>query len=94
MPQFSASRYLYTAWFRDELARTDDENYEWPACFLVEACTPSDAQSWGDHLSASFSRRRGTERFLRSHVELAEEAMEGVPVVQEGHEATDAEIGW
>lgn len=95
MPQSSSVRYLYTAWFRDELAQAEDEDYEWPACLVIEANTPSDAQRWGDHLSASFSRRRGTERFLRSHVELAEAATAAeLPVVAEGHEVTDAEIGW
>lgn len=94
MPSSSSVRYLYSAWFRDGLAHAEDEDFEWVACFVVQAKALSDAQRWGDHLSLSMSRRRGTETFLRSHVEPADRAAAMLPVVVEGYEATDTEIGW
>ncbi|AYQ28767.1 hypothetical protein DT070_12460 [Polaromonas sp. SP1] len=88
------SRFLYTAWFQDALVEPDDEDFEWPACFLVTASSMEAAQHWGDHLSDSFSRRRESERFLRSSVEIATASTQDLPVVVDGYEATDGEIGW
>jgi hypothetical protein len=93
MPHSELSRFLYTAWFQDALARPGDEDFEWPACFLVAAASTDAAQRWGDHLSGSFSRRRESEKFLRSSVEIAP-ANTDLPVVADGYEATDGEIGW
>jgi hypothetical protein len=93
MPRSDTARYLYTAWFRDTLALPDDEDVEWPACFLVVAENEANAQTWGDHLSTSFSRRRGTEEFLRSSVEPSEDGGR-LPVVKDGEDASDGEIGW
>lgn len=89
-----ARRLLYTAWFRDRCASSDDQDVEWPACFVVIAATEAEAQSWGDHLAHSFGRRRGTEEFLRSDVEPACPNADGLPVVGVGYEASDGEIGW
>jgi hypothetical protein len=74
-----------------------DEDYERPACFIIEAPTAHDALRWGDHLSASFSLRNTYELFLRCQVEdasFAEGDLSSLPVVPVGYEATDAEIGW
>jgi len=89
-------RFLYTVWFRDELAAADDQDCEWPACFVVEAQNATDAHSWGDHLARSFGSRRRSETFLHSQVEAHETASASseLPVVAVGYEATDAEIGW
>lgn len=86
--------YLYTAWFRDKLALPGDQDFEWPACFVVEAASTDAAQRWGDHLSSSSSARRGTEKFLWSNVEHTEGDLENLTLVRDGEEATDAEIGW
>ena len=87
-------RYTYTAWFRNTLARPEDQDFEWPACFLVLAKTQADAKAWGDHLSRSFSQRRGSEEFFASKIEPASADCAGLPAVLAGHEASDAEIGW
>jgi len=88
--------YVYTAWFRDELAVADDEDREWPACFVIEAPNAAEARTWGDHLAQAFSRRRGTETFVQSEVALQDTAgaLAKLPTIPVGHEATDAEIGW
>ena len=86
--------FLYTAWFRGEVARPDDEDLEGCACFVIQAQTEQAARLWGDHLSSSFSRRRGTETFLRSHTEAASSGLGTTPVIRAGHHATDAELGW
>lgn len=88
--------FLYTVWFRDELAAADDQDREWPACFVVEARNASEAHAWGDHLARRFGSRRPSETFLHSEIEAQEAAgaSSQLPVVAVGYEATDAEIGW
>ena len=87
-------RFLYTAWFRDEIANCEDQDHEWPACFIVEANTASDAQAWGDHLARAFGKRHETESFLRSSVENVPLKSVGLPFIKYGYEADDKEIGW
>jgi hypothetical protein len=90
-------RFAYCAWFRDLTARDDDPDLEWPACFIVQAATSEDALKWGDHLSLNYSRRCGTELFLRSDVQdmsHAEGDWTTQPVIPAGYEAGDADIGW
>lgn len=90
-------RYLYSAWFRNELAPLDDEDREWVACFIVEADTEESARSWGDHLAAAYSKRKVSETHLSSHVESASTAqgdLSTLPVVSFGYESSDEEIGW
>lgn len=93
----STKRYVYTAWFRDTLMPPDDQDYEWPACFLIEASTSGEALAWGDHLARGYSARMVTEVYLSSHVEDADSAesdLSRLPVVPVGYEALDREIGW
>jgi hypothetical protein len=90
--------FLYTAWFRNRRLPPEDQDYEWPACFLVTAETATEAQAWGDHLATSFASRRDDEVFLRSDIDETESGGESgslrVPVIPCGYEATDGEIGW
>jgi hypothetical protein len=89
MPQF-----LYTAWFLDRTAAPDDEDREWPACFIVDAPDENQALQWGDQLASDFSARRGTEQFLTSSIEAPSDGSGSLPIVPFGSMATDEEIGW
>ncbi len=90
--------YVYTAWFRDTSAQPADQDYEWPACIVIEADKLEDATKWGDHLAKQFSDRTPVEQFLRSESEplrnYAKADMSSTPRIRCGHEATDEEIGW
>lgn len=91
-----ASRFLYVAWFCTVDLPIDDPDYEWPACILIESATADAALAWGDHLATSFSRRQPDEKFLRSEV-MAEDARgdaSSLPIISDGYEASDDEIGW
>lgn len=90
-------KFVYCAWFRNLALPTDEQDSEWPACFIIEASTAEEALGWGDHLSKVFSDRRGTEIYLRSEVEdmsAAKGDLSLLPVVSVGYEASDSEIGW
>lgn len=95
------NRYLYTAWFRSPSLPVDDQDYEWPACMLIDAPSESDAISWGDHLARRYSSR-SAEAFLSSSLEPAVNATSGIPLIPgdglplviAGVDATDTEIGW
>ncbi|HEV7919540.1 MAG TPA: hypothetical protein VGR02_01990 [Thermoanaerobaculia bacterium] len=87
-------RFLYTAWFRDLTAEPDDEDREWPACFIVEASDGAQAQAWGDQLAQAFSARRRTEQYLESQIEPSADEDASLPIVSVGCLADDSEIGW
>ena len=88
---------VYTVWLRDNSADPSDPDHEWPACFVVVAASAAAGQEWGDHLARVYSADRGLE-FLRSISEPADvtglPGVDGLPVVNYGHEATREEIGW
>lgn len=89
--------YMYTAWFRNPRLPADDQDHEWPACFLVDALDGVRAQRWGDHLAVRWADRHG-ELFVGSKAEPVAQPVSNeiqrLPVVPDGHEATDQEIGW
>ncbi len=89
--------FMYAAWFRDSTKEVGDPDHEWPACFMVDAPDADQALAWGDHLATRFSRRLGTELFLKSSIVeagLAAGDLSTLPVVAFGHDASDEEIGW
>lgn len=92
-----AMKFIYTVWFRNLKLPTDDQDHEWPACFVVDASGAPDAATWGDRLSSGYATRSG-QQFLSSSVEVLEGAelpgKEGLPVIPYGYHATDEEIGW
>jgi hypothetical protein len=93
-------RVEYAAWFRDGKAMPDDEDYEWVAVMVIEAETPESAKDWGDHLARSYSNRNPDETFLRSDVEMLSDSQwetgnwQQTPLIRQGYEASDGEIGW
>jgi hypothetical protein len=84
--------FEYVVWFRDESLPPDDQDFEWPACFLVEALSDTAAQKWGDHLAGSYATRTA-QVFLWSRVD-APSGSTGLPIVREGELASDSYIGW
>ena len=89
-------KYVYTVWFRNPDVSSDDPDYEWPACFIVESADEGRAKCWGDHLAARYASSSG-QRLVSSGIEPREvSALPGIdtlPIVSDGHEATDEEIG-
>ena len=85
--------YHYVAWFRDHTLQPDDQDYEWVVCFVVAAIDGHAALSWGDRLSASYSRRHEGCEFLRSYLD-SDRWEVSVPRVVAGKDATDEFIGW
>jgi hypothetical protein len=43
---------------------SDDQDHEWPACFVIDATAAARAQAWGDHLAKDYAMRRDNEEFL------------------------------
>jgi len=90
-------RFLYTVWLTDPMLPADDPDYEWPACFLIDGRTETTAKKWGDHVSTQYVIRHGGT-VVRSEVEALEKStlqgLDQLPVIMEGYEATDEEIGW
>lgn len=86
--------YLYTAWFQNQDREPIDQDYEWPACFLVSAESEAEARSWGNHLAIQYSSNNSSEVFLKSSAKLTKEDNIDLPKVRFGIEASEAYIGW
>jgi hypothetical protein len=90
-------KYVYTVWLTDVSLPQDDPDYEWPACFIVDAATEAAAKKWGDYLASRYILAAGGN-IIRSEVEYVGKStlsgLDTLPVVPDGHEATDSEIGW
>jgi hypothetical protein len=90
-------KYVYTAWLRDESLPSDDPDHEWPACFVIDGSTEASAKKWGDRLAEGYAGTHG-QSVLRSAAEALETStLPGVdilPVILEGQEAADDDIGW
>jgi hypothetical protein len=90
--------YEYVGWIRDNRLAEDDQDREWPAVFIVTALSATEAQAWGDHLSAGRFSPGDPEEFSHSVVRPASDSttpnLAEVPVIPYGYEASAAEIGW
>ena len=90
-------KFLYTVWFRDPYSAAEDQDHEWPACYVIEASDDLGALAWGDRIALSYSRRQGQELLFSSVESFGSSSVpgkEGLPVVGYGEEIGDDEIGW
>jgi hypothetical protein len=90
-------KYVYTVWFRDPDTTAEDPDWEWPSCFVIQGTSEFSAKDWGDRLAVRYSVKSGQE-FLRSSIERLEDstlpAIDSLPVIREGQDTDDEEIGW
>jgi len=95
----SNCNFLYTVWLRDNEAEpNEDQDYEWPACFIIEAASSSNARKWGDQLAISYCKRTSNS-FIESKIEdlklfESNNNIVDAPRIKYGYEATDDELGW
>lgn len=89
--------YVYTVWFRDLNAQEDDQDYEWPACFVIIGETELSCQRWGDHLAKEYAPRYNNH-FMFSEIEraiiLEDSVVKKLPRIHESEEASESKIGW
>jgi hypothetical protein len=86
--------FLYTVWLRDDTLLPEDEDHEWPCCFVIVAGSEAEALAWGDHLATDYCARC-TCTFLRSHAEPVAAGVSGsLPRVPSGVTMSDDAIGW
>lgn len=93
------NKYQYTVWFRDLSLDKNDQDYEWPACIIINANNTNDAKYWGDYLSNKYCEKRHNELIIKSNAKLIdktnnEDNVKLLPVINYGYEASDSEIGW
>ena len=89
--------YVYTVWLQDSDLPSDEQDFEFPACFRVTAISEDAALEWGDVLARSFCSRRSEMTFLSSSAELAnlsDPEVVALPRIEHGRMADDNEIGW
>ncbi len=90
-------RFAYSVWFRDTRLPPDDQDYEWPACYVVEATDAQAALNWGDHLARKHESENG-EVCLRSDVEADDvcdlPGIDALPVVRDGAPGGYRRVDW
>ncbi len=87
------AEFEYVVWFQDPSMPPDDENFEWPAVFVIVARNSEAALQWGDVLSKSYAARTD-QVFLSSKVDNDPSFDSRLPRVSHGELATDQQIGW
>ena len=90
------ARFEYSVWFKNRDADPTDQDYEWVACFMIDASTTTDAKDWGDLLSQDFAARNGSNEVMSSSVSAIDpgEASSKLPKVSFGERASDELIAW
>lgn len=83
----------YVVWFRDLSLPPDDEDYEWPAVFVVVADDDQAAKAWGDTLALDYVSRTD-QILLRSKIVPDSTLDAGLPRVDDQERASDIKIGW
>lgn len=95
LAQALSERFVYTVWFREPKLPPDDQDYEWPGCFIIESVDAASAQRWGDHLAERYARSNGQEK-LWSSIEPVEGSelpgLDHLAIIPDGYEATDREL--
>ncbi len=86
--------YQYVAWFCDHSRQPDDQDYEWPACFVIAAADDREAQASGDRLASDYSHRHRGCEFLRSYLDPEQWREGDAPRVVAGDAVRDEVIGW
>jgi hypothetical protein len=90
-------RYVYIVWLEDGVLPSDDPDFEWPACFVIDGSSEKTTRDWGDQLARRYAQNHG-QRFIRSAVEPVEcstlPGVDSLPIISEGQEASDDKIGW
>lgn len=43
---YAVEQFVYVAWFRDSRFALEDQDAEWPACFVIQAPSAPDAKAW------------------------------------------------
>ena len=89
--------FVYTAWLQDSSLSSDEQDFEFPACFRIAAPTEEAASEWGDLLARGLCGRRPEITFLKSSTEPADPddpAVASLPSIAHGQVADDSEIGW
>ena len=90
-------KFVYTVWLREPSLTSDDQDYEWPACFVIDGRTRESAQAWGDFLATRYVRTRAYV-LLSSSLEPRETTklpgVDALPCVVEAEEVSDEDIGW
>jgi len=89
----NGSEYQYVVWFRNPARSESDEDYEWPACFLVAAESETEACRWADSVARDYASRSG-QLFLQSFLDSDPWPSGSVRRIVAGSHVRDSDIGW
>ena len=90
--------FVFVTLLRDNNLAKTDQDYEFPVCFIVEAANKDGALNWGEQLTMEFCLNNENIELINTMVEspnnYSNTALENLPRVPYGYNATEEEIGW
>lgn len=75
-------KFWYTAWVRDNRLPSDDQDFEWPLCFIIEGQTEISAREWGDLVARKYAYDT-KEEFVSSTIVPADAELSPVEIAAE-----------
>ena len=90
--------FIFTALLRDNDLQPEDEDFEFPACFIVEAGSKAKALSWGNDVTADHCLNNPAHELFSTAVEspnnYPSHVLEDLPKVKYGFMPSEEYIGW
>ncbi len=90
--------FIFTALLRDNNLQPEDQDFEFPASFIVEAESKTKALSWGNDVTLEHCLNNSTHEPLNTVIESANNypshALEKLPKIKCGFMPSEEQIGW
>ena len=75
-------KFWYTAWIRNNRLPNDDQDFEWPLCFIIEGQAEISAREWGDLVARKYAYDE-KEEFVSSTIVPADAELSPVEIAAE-----------
>ena len=90
--------FVFTALLKDNDLQPEDQDFEFPACFIVEAESKAKALSWGNDVTLEHCLRNPAHKLIDTVVEssnnYAAHVLEKLPKIKYGFMPSEEYLGW
>lgn len=90
--------FIFTALLRDNDLQPEDQDFEFPACFIVEAESKAKALSWGNDITLEHCLSNPKHELINTVVESSKNypahVLEELPKIEFGFMPSENQIGW
>jgi len=90
--------FIFTALLRDKQLDPEDQDYEFPVCFIIEASNENKALSWGNDVTFEHCINNPEHELVNTVVESSGNyplhVLDTLPKIKFGFMPTGEYIGW